>query len=167
MKKINLKKIFFDQIWFIIIFIIVFSTFFFNHFIYDISPSPAPISTVLNDLQKESLNIIKKITELLITLATIIFGAIGIFVFQSYKSNKQLPKGQKIIAVIAFSLAALSIDFGYIYLEKWVELLANGIFVPFDPFITIPQTLQFCTFIISLLFWAIFILTVIQRKEKK
>jgi len=70
----------------------------------------------------------------------------------SYKSKGKIDDRHKIDIILAFSLAALSIDFGYIFMEKWVEMLSIGIFIPFDNLVRLPQLLQLLTFLLSLLF---------------
>ena len=134
----------------LIVFLII--LFIYNHFLYDPQPSPHPIISQLNDLQKQAISLLSEITKLLISLSTALFGAIGVFTLQYYKQDKKLPTRLRRDAILASIFAALSIDFGYIFMEKWVELLANGIFAPFDRIVTIPQTLQFTTFLLALFF---------------
>jgi hypothetical protein len=91
-------------------------------------------------------------TKLLISLATALFGLIGYFALENFKSVGKIERKYRLDLVLAFSFAALSIDFGYIFMEKWVELLSNGIFEPYDRLIILPRQLQISTFLISLLF---------------
>ena len=124
----------------------------FNHFFYDPSAREAVILTELNDLQKETLSTIKEMTNLLISLSSALFGLIGYFAFENYKSKGIVEDSLRIDLTLAFCATVISIDFGYIFMEKWVELLANGIFQPYDKLITIPQKLQLFSFLIALAF---------------
>ena len=69
-----------------------------------------------------------------------------------WKVERRIMKNLTALFILLISFAALSIDFGYIFMEKWVELLSIGIFEPYDKLIILPQQLQITTFLISLLF---------------
>lgn len=148
----NKMKMFLSRSKYVILISLLIIVFIYNHFIYNPQPAPYPILTQLNDLQKQSLITISELTKLLISLSTGLYAVIGIFVLQYYKADKILSTKLRDDTILAFTFAALSIDFGYIFMEKWVELLANGIFAPFDRIVTIPQTLQLVTFLLALFF---------------
>jgi hypothetical protein len=126
----------------------------YNHFLYDVRPRPQVIQSTLTDHQKESLRILGEMTKLLITMATAVFGVVAFFVTEQYRKGKSLSAPSWRDAVLAFASAGLSVDFGYVLMEKWVELLANGMFAPFERLVTTPQTLQFSAFLVSLVFLA-------------
>jgi hypothetical protein len=138
----------------------------YNHFIFDADPGPTLRVTVLDDLQKQSLDVIKDLTQLLISVATALLGAVGVFVMQHYKDGRPLKPGQFPRAVTALSFAALSIDSGYIYLEKLAETLGNNMFVPFAYPVALPQALQFAFFFIALLIFAAFATAEIAGTER-
>lgn len=140
-----------DLLLYIILFIIG-GIFIYNHFLFDPSAEEAPILTELNDLQKETLTTLNEMTKLLISLATALFGLIGYFALENFKSVGKIEMRYRLDLVLAFSCAALSIDFGYIFMEKWVELLSMGVFQPYDKLTLLPQQLQIVSFLISLLF---------------
>lgn len=139
----------------LLLYIILFSVggiFVYNHFFFDPTAGESIILTELDDLQKETLSTLNEMTKLLISLSTALFGLIGYFALENFKSVGKIEKKFRLDLVLAFSFAALSIDFGYIFMEKWVELLSNGIFEPYDRLIILPRQLQISTFLISLLF---------------
>ena len=140
-----------DILLYIILFVVA-SIFIYNHFLFNPLATESPILTQLNDLQKEALSTQNEMTKLLISLSTALFGLIGYFALENFKSVGKIEKQHRLDLILAFSSAALSIDFGYIFMEKWVELLSNGIFQPYDKLISLPQKLQITTFLISLLF---------------
>jgi len=140
-----------DIVLYFILFVVA-GIFIYNHFFFDPSAGESPILTELNDLQKETLSTLNEMTKLLISLSTALFGLIGYFALENFKSVGKIERKYRLDLVLAFCFAALSIDFGYIFMEKWVELLSNGIFEPYDRLIILPQQLQITTFLISLLF---------------
>lgn len=126
--------------------------FIFNHFFFNPSAGESAILDHLNDLQKETLSTLNEMTKLLISLSTALFGLIGYFALENFKSVGKIERKYRIDLVLAFGFAALSIDFGYIFMDKWVEQLSNGIFQPYDTLIILPQQLQIITFLVSLFF---------------
>ncbi len=126
--------------------------FIYNHFLFNPSAGESPILDHLNDLQKETLSTLNEMTKLLISLSTALFGLIGYFAFENFKSVGKIARKYRMDLVLAFGFAALSIDFGYIFMDKWVEQLSNGIFQPYDNLIILPQQLQIITFLVSLFF---------------
>lgn len=136
----------------------------YNHFLYDADPGATPLRDVLNDTEKIALDMIKDLTQLLISIATALLGAVSVFVMQHYKDGRPLRPGQLPRAVAALSLAALSIDSGYIYMEKLAETLGNGMFVPFARQVALPQAMQFVFFFIALLVFASFAIAEISAK---
>lgn len=126
--------------------------FIFNHFFYSPTPDPDRKRITLNDLEKQSLELLLEMTKLLFSLSTALFGLVGVFVLQARGNGRPLGRESYRNAVLAFGCAAVSIDFGYVFLEKWVELLANGLFTPFERMVAWPQTLQFTTFLLALFF---------------
>lgn len=140
-----------DFLLYIILFIVG-GIFVYNHFFFDPTAGESIILTELDDLQKETLSTLNEMTKLLISLSTALFGLIGYFALENFKSVGKIEKKFRLDLVLAFSFAALSIDFGYIFMEKWVELLSNGIFEPYDRLIILPRQLQISAFLVSLLF---------------
>jgi hypothetical protein len=143
-----------------VVFVVLFSVlaiFIYNHFFFSPLAGENPILTVLNDLQKETLSTLNEMDKLLISLSTALFGLIGYFALENHKSVGKIDKQYRLDLVLAFCAAALSIDFGYIFMEKWVELLSNGIFQPYDNLIILPHKLQIVSFLIALFFAGRFI----------
>lgn len=144
--------------------VVLSAVFIFNHFLYDLQPSPTPVVTSLSPSQEKTWETILEMTKLLFSLSTAMFGLVGVFAVLHIKNERRLSKPSINSATLAFAFAAISIDFGYIFLEKWAETFGNSIFVPFDRFLTIPQTLQFSCFLLSLLFSANLALSEMTRK---
>lgn len=142
------------QVWSVLFVAALIGIFLFNHFIYDLQPSPQLELKSLTDVQKESLSLLRETTQLLFSLATAAFGAIGVMTLHITRTASSSPSSVRANAIAAFVFAALSVDFGYVYIEKWAELLANGVFAPFEPLVTIPQTLQLVSFLLALFFLA-------------
>lgn len=140
-----------DLALYLILFLVA-SVFVYNHFFFNPAAEESLILEQLNDLQKETLSTLNEMTKLLISLSTALFGLIGYFALENFKSIGRIERTYRLDLVLAFSFAALAIDFGYIFMEKWVELLSNGIFDPYDRLIILPQQLQIISFLISLLF---------------
>jgi hypothetical protein len=140
-----------------IILFVVFAIFIYNHFFFNPLAGESPILTELNDLQKETLTTLNEMDKLLISLSTALFGLIGYFALGNYTSHNKIEKKYRLDLVLAFCCAALSIDFGYIFMEKWVELLSNGIFQPYDNLSILPHKLQISFFLIALFFAGRFI----------
>ncbi len=149
----------------LLLFAVLIAIFVYNHFFYDLQPAVAPERHTLDELEKKAIDTIFEMTKLLFSLATALFGLIGVFVFQHIKNEARLLKASQHKAVFAFVFEALSIDFGYVFMEKWVELLANGLFLPFDRLVTIPQTLQFSTFLVALYFAGDLALSEFSRRD--
>jgi hypothetical protein len=126
--------------------------FIYNHFFFNPSAGEARILDQLNDLQQATLSTLNEMTKLLISLSTALFGLIGYFALENYKSLGRIERKYRIDLVLAFGFAALSIDFGYIFMDKWVEQLSHGIFQPYDTLIILPQQFQIITFLLSLFF---------------
>ena len=95
--------------------------FIFNHFVYDLQPGPAPVVTSLSPSQEKTWETILEMTKLLFSLSTAIFGFVGIFAVLHLRNERRLNRSSVNSATLAFVFAAISIDFGYIFLEKWSE----------------------------------------------
>lgn len=126
--------------------------FIYNHFFYDPTAEEAVRVTELNDLQKEVLSTLNEMTKLLISLATALFGLVGYFALENFKAVGKIDAKFRYDLTLSFCAAAISIDFGYVFMEKWVELLAIEIFAPYDQMVILPQKLQLIFFLISLFF---------------
>lgn len=120
----------------------------------------------LNKLQELSLEKLTQMTELLISLGTAIIGLIGYLTVSKYKEIINISDKEKFFAIASISFSTLSIYFGYTSLEKWVELLSNDMFNPYDPLVEKPHKLQFTYFFISIILLGIFILSTINKNEK-
>ena len=137
-----------------IILILVGIIFIYNHFFFNPLADEAPILSELDDLQKQTLATLNDMSKLLISLSTALFGLIGYFALENYKSAGKVENKFRIDLVLSFSATALSLDFGYIFMEKLMELLANGIFQPYDFLISLPRNLQVICFLVGLFFAA-------------
>jgi hypothetical protein len=124
----------------------------YNHFLFTMPAEPSPIVTELNDLQKQAFSTLTDMTKLVISLSTALFGLIGYFALESFKAGRRMNDNYKLELVAAFSSAAVSIDFGYIYMDKWAEQLSIGIFRPNGRLVILPQQLQVVFFLLSLFF---------------
>jgi len=133
---------------------IVAAIFIYNHFLFNPLVGEAPILVSLDDLQKETLSTLNEMTKLLISLSTALFGLIGYFAFENYKAAGQIERKYRTDLLLSFSAAAISIDFGYISMEKLVELLSQVVFQPYDRLIAMPRNLQVIAFLIALFFCA-------------
>ena len=137
----------------------------YNHFFLEIFAAPDLIKTQLNDLQKEIVSHTKEINNLLISLSTGIFVLIG-YMSTSGGSGKFMVQRKSIIPLIlCFCFSALSIDFGYIFMQKWIQMLHLGIFNPEDNLVKIPHILQIISFLLSLIFLAILIINSITQQN--
>lgn len=136
----------------VVIIIITFGILVFNHLFFEPFAEPSIIIEKLNDLQKEILKNLNDRTNLLISLSTAIFGLIGYFALESYKLNRKIDEKLKIDLILTLVLTILSIDFGYISMEKLIEMLSLGIFSPFDNLIRLPKVFQLLTFLLSIFF---------------
>lgn len=145
--------------------IIVTGIFITNHLIFRSPIKPTIILDSLNELQKASHDTLTEMSKLLISLATALFGLLGFFALENYKANG-LKIDQKYLTdlVLAFLAAALSIDYGYVFMEKWVEELSMGVFNPYDKVVLIPQNLQLFTFLIAFFFSGRFTYKILQNK---
>lgn len=136
-----------------------------NHAIYSPLAAEFPAKESLNVFEKESLSTIFGMTELLISLCTALFGGICYFMLEHYKIEKKINKGHRLHFVVAVCASILSIDCGYIFMEKMSELLALRIFNIEDKLITIPKTFQIIYFIISLIFTGTLVLKISFQDE--
>jgi hypothetical protein len=136
----------------------------YNHFFFNPSPEPSIPIEELNSLQKGALDGIQAMSKLLLTLSTALFGFIGLVVFKQtgFELSNYRVKLQ-IILMVAFTV--LSIDYGFILLEKLTEQLANEHFNPFELMISFPQIMQFVMFLIALLFSARLFISILSTKS--
>lgn len=147
------------------ILLFVLGIFVYNHFLFNPKIGESLIIDELDDLQKETLSTLNEMTKLLISLATALFGLIGYFALENFKSVGKIEQKFRLDLVLAFSFSALSIDFGYIFMEKWAELLSFGVFQPYDKLIILPRQAQITTFLISLFFASRFIYKNLFKSE--
>ena len=155
------------KIWLYIILFTSFGIIIYNHFIFNPSANEGLILTELNDLQKQSFNTLMEMTKLLISLSTALFGLIGYFALEHYKTSGKIEQKCQIDLIAGFCLSALSIDFGYVFMEKWVEILSVGIFQPYDKLTRLPQNLQIISFIMALVFTGRFVIKVLLNQKVK
>lgn len=137
----------------------------YNHFFFNPVADEGLILTVLDDLQKQSFSTLMEMTNLLISLATALFGLIGYFALENFKVSSRIELKYQIDLVVGFCLSALSIDFGYIFMEKWVEILSIGVFQPYDRLTRLPQNLQIISFMIALVFTGRFIIKILFKQK--
>lgn len=154
-----------NKIYLGIILFLAFGILFFNHFVFSASAEESLVVTDLNELQKQSFNTLMEMTKLLISLSTALFGVIGYFALENYKTSGRINLKYRIDIVAAFCLSALSIDFGYIFMEKWVEILSIGIFNPYDKLTRLPQNLQLISFLAALSFTGRFIIQILFNSK--
>jgi hypothetical protein len=136
----------------------------YNHFFFNPSPQPSVPMDELSSLQKGALDGIQAMSKLLLTLSTALFGFIGLVVFK--QSNFELSNYRvklQIILMVAFTV--LSIDYGFILLEKLTEQLANELFNPFELMISFPQIMQFVMFLVALLISARLFISILSTKS--
>lgn len=139
----------------------------YNHFFFNLLANEGLIVTELNDLQKESFNTLMEMTKLLISLSTALFGLIGYFALENYKTTGRIEAKYQIEVVAGFCLSALSIDFGYIFMEKWVEILSIGVFQPYDKLTRLPQNLQIISFLAALVFIGRYIVKILFNQKQQ
>ncbi|MFP2995508.1 hypothetical protein ABN763_06340 [Spongiivirga sp. MCCC 1A20706] len=137
----------------------------YNHFWFELSADPAPILPDLNKMQEQTMDMISRMNELLMSLATAIFGIVGFLIVEKFGSITKLSKNALYFSITALCCATISIDFGYIYMQTWVEQLSENIFQPFDGSLIIPRKLQFLSFIASLIFLGLFITTNLNESK--
>lgn len=123
-----------------------------NHIFFMPLAEESIILTSLDNLQEQVLSTLNEMTQLLISLSTALFGFIGYFAFEKYKSSGKIEKEFRYDFFMSACAAAISIDFGYIFMEKLVELLSNGIFKPYDFILSIPRNCQVVFFFTALFF---------------
>ncbi len=136
----------------------------YNHFFFNPSPQPSVPMNELSGLQKGALDGIQAMSKLLLTLSTALFGFIGLVVFK--QSNFELSNYRvklQILLMVAFTV--LSIDYGFILLEKLTEQLANDHFNPFELMISFPQIMQFVMFLVALLLSARLFISILNTKS--
>lgn len=136
----------------------------FNHFFFNPQPRPSPSISELSSLQKGALDGMQEMSKLLLTLSTALFGFIGLVVFK--QSGFELTNYRvklHILLMVAFTV--LSIDYGFILLEKLTEQLANDHFNPFELMISFPQIMQFVMFLVALLFSARLFISILSTKS--
>lgn len=124
----------------------------FNHFFFSPTMGPAIVLNELNSFQTQTLSLLLEMSRLLITLSTALLGIIGLLFIEYYKAKNEFVRISGLEASIAVGMVLISIDFGYIFMEKWVEMLLNETFRPFDRLVMYPQKMQFVTFFLSLMF---------------
>lgn len=140
-----------------IVFLFVIIIICYNHFFYTGPAEPTLFIESLNNLQENALDKMSTMIELLISLSTAIFAVVGFFTTEKFKSIEKIGGKNLFFASCSISFAALSIDFGYIAMQKWVELLGNQMFNPFDSIVTTPLRRQFYSFFLSIIFLGLFI----------
>ncbi len=123
----------------------------YNHFFLELTAGPGIREYTLQDMHKEVIAHLREMTKLMISLALGIIGLLGYFSTRGGSASFALDQRTKIPLVLAFCMAMLSIDFGYIFMEKWVEIMTLGVFDPYDNLVHIPYQLQIGTFILSLI----------------
>lgn len=136
----------------------------FNHFFFNPPPRPSAPIDDLSSLQRGALDGMQEMSKLLLTLSTALFGFIGLVVFKQtgFELTNHRVKLQ-ILLMVAFTV--LSIDYGFILLEKLTEQLANNHFNPFELMISFPQIMQFVMFLVALLFSARLFISILNTKS--
>lgn len=121
-----------------------------NHVFFKPLAGESLILTSLNNLQEQILSTLNQMTQLLISLSTALFGFIGFFIFEKARATGKVEKKYRIDFFTSACAAALSIDCGYIFMEKLIVLLSMGIFQPYDILLNVPRIGQILFFFISL-----------------
>lgn len=136
---------------------------------YGISKSVKFAEPVLNgnltDLQTKQVEIYVAMNQQLMGLGTFVLAGLGALFFYIYfEGRKTLMGVQRAMLVGSMLLAAFSIYMGYLSYDKMVWMLSQKFFNLDTPLLYWVRTLQFWSFIGSILLFLWFGLTEIQRK---
>jgi hypothetical protein len=106
-----------------------------------IPPKGGPELHKLPDAARQSIAITLEMNKFAITLATLIFGAVGTLVVG--KDNlKELTKPQIALALLTLLASSAALYFSYIVYDRLVVMLSHNFLKLSDKAITLPRTLQ-------------------------
>lgn len=115
----------------------------------------------LTNLQKTQLEIFVASINLLISLSTLIFGAVSALLFNIYK---RLKRSQQLRLTVTCLLAGLSIYCGYLSHQAVLWMLGGPFFNLANTLVALPSQIQFVTFLASIVFVGDFIRVLLERK---
>ena len=138
----------------------------YNHFGFDPKLQQPRVAKSLGENEKEAMHSIVELTKSLTTLAGSLLALIGFFLLRHIKRESVLSPLNRFSLLLAGSLAILSIDYGYLVFEKWVQLLNQGLFTPFEPLVAIPQNMQLFCLLMSLLLALLVVATIVSEGKE-
>jgi hypothetical protein len=108
----------------------------------------------LDDFHKEQLALYREKNQLLTTLCTLVFGAVGALLLKSDATAGAvgLHKGW---AFASCALAGVSIYFGYVSHEQVIWMLDSRFFDLFNDVVAWPSRIQFFSFLFAVALFAI------------
>ncbi len=118
----------------------------------------------LSSLQGKQIDIYVEMNKQLLTLASLVFAGVGLYFNLYLKNGVTLRKRDRNILVGTMLLAAFSIYTGYLSYDKIVWMLSMRIFNLDTPLLYWFRTLQFWSFVASILFFGWFWLVAISVK---
>jgi hypothetical protein len=96
----------------------------------------------LNDPQKRAIEVTLEMNKLVISLATLVFGAIGTLAFTADGGPKVEDAIEKAFVIATLSFSAAAIYFSYLVYDKLVEMLSNSFLDLNGDLLAIPRRLQ-------------------------
>jgi hypothetical protein len=114
------------------------------------------------ELQQRQLDSYFQMIQLLITLATLVMGAMTGYVINRGREHG-LSASELRRAIASWTLCAASLYFGYLAYQQVVWMLNLGFFNPYNPRVWIPTRGQFWSFLSSVIVFADFVYVTLQR----
>jgi hypothetical protein len=143
-------------LWYLFACVIVGVLFTIEHYYVKATPYVENEISSLTPLQEKQFQLFLEMNHLLVTLATLVLGGAGAFVFNRYKTSR-VASGQIARAVQTWVFSGFSVYCGYLAYEKVLWMLKFSFFNLDNPLVRWASRAQFWLFAISLVFLGSFL----------
>lgn len=115
----------------------------------------------LTNIQEKQLEIHLESVNLLITLGTLLYGGIGLYVGLQGAAGRAAARGSRALIYLSMILAGLAILFGFLSYQLVGWMLSKQFFNLDAPIISWPQTAQFWSLMLAAAFFGVFLVSVL------
>lgn len=120
-----------------------------------------------SDPQKQALGVALEMNKLVVSLATLVFGAVGALVFTKDGAPRVTTSAGRAFVVLTLYFAALAIYFSYVAYDKLVEMLSNEFIDLNSDLLAEPRRLQVYALTASVVLLGMLVISILTASKEE
>jgi hypothetical protein len=121
----------------------------------------------LPEIQKSALETTVEMNKLVLSLASLVFGAAGVLSVSKERGVAAVPLPGRLLLVLTLASAGLSIYFSYVVYDKLVEMLSNNFLDLNASLVLIPRRLQIDSLGLAVFFLGLLFVTTLDGAARR